>query len=229
MKRFVAAFLAVILIAITGVVAFATDDTKLVFESSYDADTNRVVVDVYVENPGELVAADLRLGFDPDIYEYVDSEDNRTISDMMIISGLSVASSGLACVSAIFTEKCEDSYLTDGRLHFVSFTFSPLTEDYDINDFCLWAYSYETDGGSDVSKSISATGNKALKEGKTAAVTVASSDIDTSSVSNSLNGKWYVYVIAVVLGVAIVAGVAVIAVKNGEKEESEQESSQDEK
>ncbi len=224
MKRFLSLCLAVLLMALTGVVAFAAD-TKLVFESSYNADIDKVIVEVYVENPGEMISADLRLGFDESVYEYVKSASNSSISDMMAIAGLSVTSSGLASVSAIFTEKCEDSYLTDGRLRLATFTFQPLTEDYDINDFCLWAYSLKV-GDTDISKSVSAAGNSSLKNGKTDAVTVADSD-NTSSSENSVNGKWYVYVIAVVAGVAIVAGVAVIAVKGGEKAEKKEESSSD--
>ncbi|MBQ8210725.1 MAG: hypothetical protein IJZ35_09100 [Clostridia bacterium] len=227
MKRLISAFLAAVLTALMCVTAFAAD-VKLVFESSYNADTNSVIVEVYVENPGDMVSADLRLGFDHSVFEYVASGDNSTISDMMVISGLSVANTGLACVSAIFTEKCEDSYLTDGRLRLTTFTFTPLTEDFDINDFCLWAYSYDI-GDTDISKSIAAVGNAALKNGKTEAISVAGSDNGSASASDKLNGKWYVYVIAVVAGVAIVAGVAVFAIKSGEKDEKAEKTADENK
>lgn len=221
MKRFFSAFLAVVIVALLSVTAFAADDVELVFESSYNADTNQVSVDVFVKNPGELTSVDLRLGFDSSVYEFVESEDNSTISDLMIMSGLAVTPEGLVTIAAIFSVHCEESYLIDDRLYLSTFIFTPTTENYDINEFCLWAYSYELND-TDIAKAISAVGNSALMNGKTDDITVAD-DGDAGVSDNSTNGKWYIYVIAVVLGVAVVAGVAVIAVKSGDKEENDKD------
>lgn len=218
MKKVFCLILTLLFIVVLGVVSFAVDDPELIFESSYNADTNQVSVLVFVENPGAVSSADLRMGYDQNVYEFTESEDNQTISDMMVMSGQAVIKDGLVCTSLLFTDACEESFLTDNRLYVTTFIFTPLTEDYDINDFCLWAYSFEVDDN-DIAKSIDYIGNGSLKDGKAAPVTVA--DIgDSSSDQNTLNDKWYVYVIAVVAGVAIVAGVAVFAVKSGDNEEN---------
>lgn len=218
MKKIFCLILAAILFSLSGIAAYAVDEPELIFESAYNADKNQVSVVIYIENPGAVTAVDLRMGYDQNVYQFVESEDNCTISDAMVLSGQSVRNEGLVCTSMLFTEKCEESYLTDNRLYISTFMFSPLTEDYDINDFCLWAYSYEVDD-KDISKSVAFVGNSSLKDGKTAPVTVADIGSPSKTPSSETSaGNWYIYVIAVVFGVAVVAGVAVIAVKSSDKD-----------
>lgn len=228
MKRIVSLLLCAVFVVILGATASAAD-TALVFESSYNADTNQISVMVFVENPGEMAAADLRLGYNQDVFEFVESEDNETVSGMIAMSGLSVGEEGLVCTSVMFTGHCQESDLTDGRLHFATFIFKPLTEDYDINDFCLWAYSYDVDG-KDISKTISSVGDVSLKMGKTEPVSVAGDNKNESvSLADRLGDKWYVYAIAVAGGAGIVAGVAVFAVKSSEKDSENKNNTEENK
>ncbi len=225
MKKSILLLITIIMVSMFSVTAFAAE-SKLGYESAYDADTNQVSVSVYVENPGALEAADFRLGYNESEYEFVETTNESTISDLMMVSGKAVTDTGLATCSVIFTEHCEDSYLVDGKLQLVTFVFTPVTEDYDINNFCFWVYSYEVDG-SDISHSFASVGPTSLKNGKTDDVTVAdyidSVDNEDSDKSSSSGTKWYVYVIAVVLGIGVVAGVAIIAVKNNKDSEGEKD------
>ena len=172
-KRIFAVLLAAVLLAAISVTAFAASN-KLAFDSSYDADKNIVSVKLYVEAPGALEAADFNLAFDPDVYEYVDCDESEVSSNAMVVTGESILEEGLATCSVIFTEACAQEDLNEnGDLMLVTFQFKPLTEDYDINDFCLWAESYSVNDTNLVS-TISPVGNTSLKTGHTAVVTVPS-------------------------------------------------------
>lgn len=223
MKKVVSMLLAVTLTVLLGFTAFAANPV-ICFESSYDAEKNQISVVIYVEDPGAVQAADFRLAYDHNVYKFAESVDDSTISDLMIVSGDSVTDKGLATCSIAFTEKCEDSFLTDGKLFLTTFVFTPLTEEYDINDFCLWVYSYDVNG-TDISNSIDTVGVVSLKDGKTGDVTAynENSGSNGSSASGADDTKWYVYVIAIVLGVAVIAGIAVIAIKSNKENEDNTE------
>lgn len=215
MKRSIfAAFLVIVMIAGFAVTGSAKT-YGLNFESSYDAEMNLVTVQLYIEEPGALQACDISFAYDTAAYQYVDSEDSKVTADMVIFSGKSVLDDGLATCSLMFTEKCEEKDLdNEGNLILVSFIFKPLTDEFDIENFCMWATSYYI-SDTDVSSAVSPAGNVALKEGHTVLVT-APATTSKSDNKNSGNSKWYIYVIATVVAVGAVAGIAVIAIKNNQ-------------
>lgn len=252
-KRIFAALTALVMLIGCSVSVFAASAT-LACDASYNADSNIVSVKIYIKDPGALEAADLSLAFDPDVYEYVECDESELSENAMVVTGKSIVEDGLATCSVIFMEACAQEDLNDeGDLMLVTFNFKPLTEDYDINDFCLWAESYSV-GDVDIASSVSPVGAVALKSGHTAAATVyktaTTSATTTKAADENNNGneaandnaannnaandnaaennansassstasksgtKWYVYVIAGVLGVGAVAGIAMIAIKS---------------
>ena len=149
-------------------------------------------------------------------------------------------------VSVIFTEKCVETDLdSDGKLNIATFTFKPVNEAYDINEFCLWASSYEAND-IDITKTVKAVGNTVLQEDKTDAVTLkqtqpqddnaqekTTKQSGTANTNADLNNsKWYVYLIAGVLAVGAIAGIAFVAIKsshNNEESENKDDSDGDKK
>lgn len=252
MKRIICALmLAIITVASVTVTGFAASN-KPVFESSYDANSNTVSVKLYIENPGALESADFCLAFNSDVFEYVDCTEESISENVMIIAGQATTEKGLATCSLIFTESCKDTDLNDeGNLVLATFKFKPLTEEYDINDFYLWADSYSV-AGTNISSSVEAMGNATLKSGHTSLVTTpnyktndtttksddknnkkddnANNNSNSSSSSSNSNGrKWYVYVITGVVVVCAVGGIAMIAIKNNHENEENDESEDDSK
>lgn len=217
-KKIFTLLFAVVMLLSFSVTVFA-DSRTLICESSYDADTNTVSVVLSIEDPDALEAADFCLAFNPDVYEYIDYDDSEATDNAMVVAGTSSLEPGLATCSLIFTEACEDSDLNaDGNLSLVTFHFKPLTEEYNIDDFCFWATSYSVKG-KDVVDKVDAVGNTQLKSDHTAVVTV-SPTTSASSLSSGNGTKWYVYVIAGVLAVGAVAGIAFVAIRNNQEENS---------
>ena len=185
----------------------------------------QIAVSVYVENAQGLQSADLNLAFDPQMYAYEES-DTADLKKGMIVAGVAENSPGLSACSVIFTEKCADTDLdVNGRLYLATYTFRPLTEEYDLDEFCLWASSFDVDNINIVS-TIGVKGKHQLKEEKTDVVTVATeneeNELTTKSGTDAIfadgNSKWYVYLIAGVLAVGAIAGIAFIAIKNNNNE-----------
>lgn len=251
MKRIICAFmLAIVTIASLTVSGFAASN-KPVFESSYDADSNTVSVKLYIESPAALESADFCLAFDEDVFEYVDCSEESSSDNMMIMAGQAATENGLATCSLIFTESCKDSDLNDeGNLVLATFKFKPLTDEYDINDFYLWADSYSV-SGTNISNSVEPMGNATLKTGHTSLVTTPNynsnntttksddkndkkddnannnNSNNSSSSSNSNGRKWYVYVITGVIVVCAVGGIALIAIKNNHENDETDKSADD--
>lgn len=250
MKRIISAFmLAIVMVASLTVSGFAASN-KLAFESSYDADSNTVSVKLYIESPAALESADFCLAFDSDVFEYVDCSEEGSSDNMMIMAGQAATEKGLATCSLIFTESCKDTDLNDeGNLVLATFKFKPLSAEYDINDFYLWADSYSV-SGTNISNSVEAMGNATLKTGHTSVVTTpnynsnntttksddkndkkddnANNNNSSSSSSSNSNGrKWYVYVITGVIVVCAVGGIALIAIKNNHENDETDESADD--
>lgn len=203
---------------------------KLSFDSAYNADSDTVSVTLYVESPGALQSADFSLAFDPEVFEYVDYDDSNSTDNATVVSGKSVLEEGLAVCSIMFVDACTDADLDEnGNLLLVTFTFKPLTENYDIENFCFWSGSYSVNDV-DVVDLIAPVGITSLKEGHTAVVTVkstttAANNSDINSGSSSGGTKWYVYVIASVLAIGAVAGIAFVAIKNNNDSENDDNSS----
>lgn len=210
-KRIFAVIMIAVLMLSCSVSSYAASK-ELVIDSSYDADTNLVLVSISIDTPDTLESADLCLAYDPSVYEYVDVDDSGAPNSAMVAAGLSALDTGLATCSLIFTDSCSDDDLDEnGCLQLVTYSFKPLVEDYNIEDFCLWATSYSVNG-KDVVKKVEVAGQANLKTGHTVVVTVSPTTASTSLFGDGT--KWYVYLIAGVLAVSAIAGIAVIAIRN---------------
>lgn len=230
-KRIFSVILVVLMLCSGAVMSFAADP-EVKYNSVYNAETGLVSVSIYVTDAIGLEAADFRLSYDTDKYEYKEHETADLGGDCMVVAGCSAKTEGLATCSVIFTESCEASVLdSDGNLNIVTFIFQPKTEEYDINEFCFWASSFDMDG-KNVAASIPVYGDTSLMEEKTDSIIVPStlSNMVVEKGPSSAKGtKWYVYVIAVVLALSAIGGISFIAIKNGNHEEKSEEVSSEEK
>lgn len=230
-KRIITLIVAFAMLFAVSVTASAANP-ELGFDSSYNAETGLVTVSVYVNNAVGLQSADLNLGFSEDMYEFVEYTSSNI--DGMIAGGYIEDTPGLCTCSVIFTEKCLESDLdSNGRLNLATYTFKPIDNEYDINEFCLWASSFDVNDVS-VVKTVKALGNTMLQEDKTDSVTLrettqnAADDAQekttksgTANTSAEINSKWYVYLIAGVLAVGAIAGIAFVAIKSSHNENPE--------
>ena len=238
-KRIVSVLMAIVMLFAVSVTAFA-EAPEIGLESSYDAQTDLVTVKIYVNNALGLQAADFNLGFSEDMYKFEEYAAAET-TGFMVVGGSAEGIEGLCTVSVIFTEKCVETDLdSDGKLNIATITFKPVNDAYDINEFCLWASSYEAND-IDITKTVRAVGNTVLQEDKTDAVTLkqtqpqddnaqekTTKQSGTANTNADLNSKWYVYLIAGVLAVGAIAGIAFVAIKsNHNNEESENKNDSD--
>ena len=238
-KRIIALTAALALFASFAFTAYAATP-EIIYESSYDADTNLVAVDIYVKNALGTESADLSLAFDSEMFEY-DSNTEYSGSEAMIISGLVPGDNGLCTCSFVFSESCVESDLDEnGNLQLVQFKFKPLGENFDINDFTLWATSYDIIDGRSILNSIKMQGDEKKRAEHTMQVTIknnannadgnnanADGNDGVSDSSSSESSKWYIYVVSGVLAVAAIAGIALIAVKSGKGGDEDDEDSDD--
>ena len=238
MKKNILAFVltAVMLIGCS-VVAFAADH-QLVYDIAFDSEKNVVTVALAVENPVGLEAADFNLGYNEEMYEFVDFAEPETKGEAMIIAGKASTERGLATCSVIFMEACKTSDLnSEGMLELVTFTFSPLTEDYSTEDFCFWASSYSATNG-DLVESVNVVGKQEFMEERTDAVLVPSTENNnnnnnaettkggTANISAEADSNWVVYLIAGVVAVGAIAGIAFVVIKKGKNENDNEESAE---
>ena len=230
MKKKIMTFVIAAAMIFVMAVTVSAQATEIGFDSAYNAETGLVAVSVYVENAQGLQSADLNLAFDPQMYAYEES-DTADLKNGMIVAGITENNPGLGACSVIFTEKCVDADLdVNGRLNLVTYTFRPLSEEYDLDEFCLWASSFDVND-MNVLSSVGQKGKYQLKEEKTDVVTVATEtddkELTTKSGTDAIfadgNSKWYVYVIAGVLAVGAIAGIAFIAIKNNNNNASDKE------
>lgn len=237
MKKNILAFvLTVVMLIGCSVVAFAADH-QLVYDIAFDSEKNVVTVALAVENPVGLEAADFNLGYNEEMYEFVDFAEPETKGEAMIIAGKASTERGLATCSVIFMEACKTSDLnSEGMLELVTFTFSPLTEDYSTEDFCFWASSYSATNG-DLVESVNVVGKQEFMEERTDAVLVPSTDNNnnnnaettkggTANISAEADSNWVVYLIAGVVAVGAIAGIAFIVIKKGKNENDNEESAE---
>lgn len=215
-KNILSVLLAVLMLFCVSLTAFASSPA-IQYTSSYNADTGLVSVTLFLTDAVGLEAADLNLAYNTSEYSFVDYTQDYSGS-AMIAAGKAITEDGLCTCSPIFTESCKEEDLDEnGNLPLVTYHFKPLTDQYDIDNFCAWATSYQS-SGTNMLGSIKSYGNENLKVGHDKEVTVKK---DTSSSASSGSGsKWYIYVIAAVLAVCAVVGIAVIAVKNGQQDAS---------
>ena len=229
MKKIVTILMAFVMIFAVSVTASA-ENAEIGFDSSYNAETGYVTVTIYINHALGLQSADLSVGFDTQMYEFV-SYETLKVGSGMIVAGYVEETPGLCSCSVIFTEKCvEEDLNSNGRLELATYTFKPVNDEYDINEFCLWATSFDVNDVS-ILKTVQAQGNTMLQEDKTDSVTLRQDTADnttaettkkeTEAASGDITSKWYVYVIAGVLAVGAIAGIAFVAIKNGQNESAE--------
>ena len=233
-KKIIAFILTAVMLLSCSVVAFAADH-QLVYDIAYDSEKNVITVALAVENPVGLEAADLNLGYNDEMYEYVDFAEPETKGEAMIIAGKASTERGLATCSVIFMEACKASDLnSEGMLELVTFTFAPLTDDYSTEDFCFWASSYSATNG-DLVESVNVVGKQEFMEERTDAVLVPSTENNnnnnnaettkggTANLSAEADSDWVTYVIAGVIAIGAIAGIAFVVIKKGKNENSEEE------
>lgn len=231
-KKIIAFILTAVMLLSCSVVAFAADH-QLVYDIAYDSEKNVITVALAVENPVGLEAADFNLGYNDEMYEYVDFAEPETKGEAMIIAGKASTERGLATCSVIFMEACKASDLnSEGMLELVTFTFAPLTDDYSTEDFCFWASSYSATNG-DLVESVNVVGKQEFMEERTDSVTYVlptenNNNADTTkggtaNISAEADSDWVTYVIAGVIAIGAIAGIAFVVIKKGKNENSEEE------
>lgn len=230
-KRIITLMLAVAMLFAVSVTASAAD-AEIGFDASYNAETGLVSVLIYIDNAKGLQSADLNLGYDPEMYEF-EKDEPVEMEDGMIMTANIERIPGLCTCAIIFTEECEEKDLdSNGRLNLATYTFKPINDEYDINEFCLWASSFDINDVR-LNDSLPAKGNTKLQEDKTEEVTFKgelpqnntekTTNKGTQSASGDITSKWYVYLIAGVLAVGAIAGIAFVAMKNGHSDEAHDE------
>ena len=224
------------------ITAFAAGP-ELMYDSSYDGDTGLVTVSIYIKNAVGAEAIDLNLGYNPEMFEYKDCTSSDAGNNTMIVAGKSSIENGLCTCSVIFAESCAKGDLDEnGNLQLATYTFAPLGENFDINDFGFWATSFDMAGGVNIIGRVEPYGDVNKKTEHTFVVTAPSTSSGNTSAAGNANeaandnkadgasagtpaksgsSKWYIYVIAGVLAIGAVVGIALIAVRNGKNEEQE--------
>lgn len=238
MKKILAFLLSVLLISGLTVTAFAATP-EIAYDASYNDDTNTVTVSVYVKNAVGTESADLNLAYDETMFEFQSVTENESGSDVMVVADKAIEA-GLCTCSFFFTDCCTESDLDEnGDLQLAEFSFKPLGENFDINDFCLWATSYDVAGGTNILRQIKPQGDTEKQALHTNEVTVPRNEngngnggaaannnvlaLEGNSSSGGKSSNWYVYVIAGVLVITAIAGIALIAVKGGREEDEQEE------
>lgn len=227
-KKSAALILVFLMILGTAFTAFAATP-QIVYESSYDGDSGLVTLTVYIKNAVGTQSGDFDIVFDKNMFEYKSSE--KAQGSAMIECGLSVLKDNICTASFLFSDACTENDLdADGNLQIAEYTFKPLTENYDINDFYLHARSFEYNDEM-IEEQINSQGNEEhasdLLEVLVPTVNNGNNQqnqsSDSQSASSNSGNKWYIYVIFGVVAVAAVAGIAFVAVKNSHNENSEED------
>ncbi|MBR5233850.1 MAG: hypothetical protein IKW03_06540 [Clostridia bacterium] len=230
-KRILAFVITAVMLLGCSVVSFAAEH-QLVYDIAFDSEKNLVTVELMLENPLGLEAADFNLGYDEEMFEYVDYIEPEDTGDGMIIAGKAASEKGLATCSVIFMDACAEKDLNaEGVYELVTFTFSPLKDDYSTEDFCFWASSYAAENG-DLIQSVNIVGKQELMEERTDSVTyilnTENNNVETTksggtaNISVEADSDWVVYLVAGVVAVGAIAGIAFVVIKKGKGEEGEE-------
>lgn len=213
-KRITSLLLTMVILLAASVTAFAASP-KLGFDSSYDADTGFVSVNVFISNALDIESGDLEIAFDSKKLTFVESSEGAG-NNAIVFGGLSVVESDVCTCSFIFMDKCvQDDLDENGNLALATYKFKPINGEYDDDDFSFWAQSLVL-SGNDIADKIEVVGNKKLSENRAGGVVVDRKDIDNNSDPKESRSNWSVYVIAVVLALAAIVGIAFVAMKSGE-------------
>ncbi len=216
-KKFGVIIIAVVLL-IGGMVTSFASDYGIAYDSSYDADTNLVSVSVYITNAVGVQSGSVFLTYDMDMYEYEDTEE-ATGSSVMLAAGQTIDDESLLSCAFMFANQCTESDCDeDGNLQLATYSFTPLTEDFDLDDFYLQVGSFDVDDV-DIRDEIEAQGNAEHEQDENDII--VSYDTGSDSSDDDSGTKWYVYVIVAVIAVAVVACVVVLVVRSNRMEEDE--------
>lgn len=225
-KKVIAFIITAVMICSCSLVAFAAEH-QLVYDIAFDSEKNLVTVELMVENPVGLEAADFNLGYNDEMFEFVDYIESESSGDAMIIAGKAASDRGLATCSVIFMDACSTADLnSEGMLELVTFTFAPVKDDYDTEDFCFWASSYSAETG-DLVKSVNVVGKQEFMEERTDSVTYVlptenvadTTKGGTANISAEANSNWIVYIVAGVVAIGAIVGIAFVVIKKGKNEE----------
>ncbi len=233
MKKKILAFILTAVMLLSCSVAACASEHQLIYDIAFDSEKNVVTVSLAVDNPIGLEAADFNLGYNDEMFEYVDFAEPEVKGEAMIIAGNAASERGLATCSVIFVETCKASDLnSEGRLELVTFSFAPLTDDYNTEDFCFWASSYASSDG-DLVDSVNIVGKQEFMEERTDPVLVPTTQSNnnnnaettkggTANISAEADSDWVVYLVAGVVAVGAIAGIAFIVIKKGKNENDEE-------
>ncbi len=236
MKKKVLVFvLTAVMLLSCSVMSFAAEH-QLVYDIAFDSEKNVVTVALMLDNPVGLEAADLNLGYNEAMFEYVDYIEPESTGDAMVIAGKASTERGLATCSVIFMDACSTADLnSEGMLELITFTFAPLTDDYDTEDFCFWASSYSAENG-DLVQSVNVVGKQEFMEERTDSVTYVlptennniadTTKGGTANISADVDSDWYVYLIAGVVAIGAIVGIAFVVIKKGKNENGIEESAE---
>lgn len=230
-KRILSLLFVMLMLLSASVTAFAAAP-KLMFESSFDADTGLVSVNMLISNAVGIESGDLALAFDSEKLSFVEATECGDCG-AMVISGLSMYESDVCSCSFIFADQCTQENLDEnGNLVLATYRFKPIADGYDDDDFCFWAKSLDTANG-DIASYVKKAGNQALAENRAGGVRVDTGSVvmngddgtpDTDAIVSKVGSNWYVYLIAVLLAIGAIVGIALVAVKGGEKNSDENRS-----
>ncbi len=238
-KKISVIILSLVILVCCTVTAFAAVP-EIVYESSYSADTGLVSVKVYIKNAVGTQSGDFNVVFDKEMFRYESAE--KADGKAMIECGLSVYKDNVCTASFLFADSCTKSDVdSEGNLQIAVFTFKPVAENYDINDFYLNAGSFEYNDMM-IQEQINSQGNEEHASDiiqivvPTAANNNNNNDgnndndqqnqSSSSQSSSSSGSKWYIYVIFGVIAVAAIAGIAFVAVKNSHNETPQENGSE---
>lgn len=237
-KKISVIILSLVILVCCTVTAFAAVP-EIVYESSYSADTGLVSVKVYIKNAVGTQSGDFNVVFDKEMFRYESAE--KADGKAMIECGLSVYKDNVCTASFLFADSCTKSDVdSQGNLQIAVFTFKPVAENYDINDFYLNAGSFEYNDMM-IQEQINSQGNEEHASDIIQIVvpTAANNNNNdgnndndqqnqsSSSQSSSSSGsKWYIYVIFGVIAVGAIAGIAFVAVKNSHNETPQENGSE---
>ena len=176
-KRIIAIVISVLMLFATVVSASAADQ-KIGFDSVYNAGTGLVEVTVYIDDAVGVQATDLCLAFDETMYVFSHFDANDETEAVIAAGESQISAKGLVKFSCIFLADAgasEDDVDSNGRLTAATYYFKPLNDNYDAEEFFLWADSFAVND-IDISGKINTQGNPELKDGRQAAVTMPDAD-----------------------------------------------------
>ena len=231
-KRIVAVILAAVALLCSCMSASA-EGYKIGYETSFNAETGFVELSLFIDNAVGVQVADLCIGYDEAMYTF-DHVD--VVATGEAVAGKSQLADGLVtCSLMVMEELGEESVDENGRLSLAVYYFTPVGENYDTEEFFLWAKSFGVNEV-DIVESINTQGNPVLMEDRSQDVTTpeikqeqannntaGTTKKNTEGVKGNLSSKWYVYVIGAVLAIGAIAGIAMVVIKSNHNENEETE------